>query len=279
MHLGDFDIAILTEGTRKLDGGAIFGVIPKPLWEKRMPPDAQNRVTLGLHQLLVRGKDFVLLVDAGIGDKLTLRQREYGDITRLASWEERLAPFGITTSDVTHLVLTHLHVDHVGGATRFTDDRRECVPVFPQARHIVQLGEWNDACRPNERTRVSYVPHAVIPLQETGRLELVSGDIEILPGVLLKVTGGHTAHHQMVFLQSEEQKFAWPADLCPTSCHLGATWQSAFDIRPMESLRARQRFIDQVLNTKTTVVFNHDPVARPCVIAGDLEDPHAVEIS
>lgn len=279
MHLGELEISILTEGTQKLDGGAVFGMIPKRLWEKRMQPDGQNRVTLGLHQLLVRGKGFVLLVDAGIGDKLSPRQREYCDITRQFSWEERLAPHGIAISDVTHLVLTHLHFDHVGGATRFTDDRRECVPVFPQARHIVQFGEWNDACRPNERTRVSYIPHAVIPLQETGRLELVSGDIEILPGIHLKVTGGHTAHHQMVFIESNGQKLAWPADLCPTSCHLNAIWQSAFDTRPMESLRARQRFIDQVVNTKTIVVFNHDAVARPCVIAGDLDDPQAVVIS
>lgn len=279
MHLGEFEIMILTEGTLKLDGGAVFGVIPKPVWEKCMLPDELNRVTLGLHQLLVRGKDFVLLVDAGIGDKLSPRQRQYNGISSLRTWEERLAPHGLRTSDITHLIITHLHFDHVGGATRFTEDRSECIPVFPQARHVIQLGEWNEACKPNERTRSSYIPHAILPLQESGNLELVSGDIEILPGVHLKVTGGHTAHHQMVFLQSGGQRFAWPADLCPTHCHLNVAWQSAFDVQPLECLRARQRFLDHILNTKTLVVFNHEPIARLCIIAGDINEPQAIEVS
>ncbi|HNW34447.1 MAG TPA: MBL fold metallo-hydrolase, partial [Candidatus Ozemobacteraceae bacterium] len=180
MNIGEYEIAILSEGTFKLDGGAVFGLIPRPIWSKLMPADESNRVTLGLHQLLVRGKGFVLLIDTGMGDKRTPRQREQQSMSPLRSWDERLAAHGLTPSDVTHVILTHLHVDHAGGATRFTENGRECVPVFSNARHFIQLGEWNDACRPNERTRNSYVMHSILPLQENGRLELISGDIEIL---------------------------------------------------------------------------------------------------
>ncbi|HOY68449.1 MAG TPA: MBL fold metallo-hydrolase [Candidatus Ozemobacteraceae bacterium] len=277
MKLGDLEISILSEGALKLDGGAVFGMIPRPVWETRMPPDASNRVTLGLNQLLVRGAGFVLLVDAGLGDKLTPRQRAYHGIETLASWEERLGPHGLGVSDITHLVITHLHYDHVGGATRFTEDGKECVPVFPNARVFVQAGEWNDAVRPNERTRSSYLLHGILPLHESGRLVLISGDIEPLPGIQLKVTGGHTAHHQMVLVNGGGSRLAWPADLCPTSCHLNATWQSAFDLFPLDSLRARQKFLDQTLNTKTLVIFNHDPVARLCRIVGDIDEPQAVD--
>jgi len=279
MNIGEYTTEILSEGTFKLDGGAVFGLIPRPVWEKLLPPDESNHVTLGLHQLLVRGKDFVLLIDAGMGDKRTLRQREHQAMAPFRSWDERLAAQGLTPSDVTHIIFTHLHIDHVGGATRFTENRKECVPVFPNARHFIQLGEWNDACRPNERTRDSYMMHSILPLQECGRLELVSGDIEILPGIHLKVTGGHTSHHQMVFIVSDGNRLAWPADLCPTSFHLNATWQSAFDMHPVESLRARQRFLDHILNTRTSVVFNHEPVARICRVVGDIDEPQAVEVS
>lgn len=277
MKLGELEVWILSEGALKLDGGAVFGVIPRPVWEHRMPPDTSNRVTLGLNQLLVRGPGFVLLVDAGLGDKLTPRQREYHGIETLATWEDRLAPHGISVSDITHLVITHLHYDHVGGATRFTGDGKECVPVFPNARVFVQAGEWNDAVRPNERTRTSYLLHGILPLQENRHLELITGDIELLPGVQLKVTGGHTAHHQMLQLSGGGSRLAWPADLFPTSCHINATWQSAFDLFPLESLRARQKFLDQILNTKTVVIFNHDPMPRLCRVVGDIDEPQVVD--
>lgn len=276
MQIGAFDVAILTEGSMRIDGGAVFGPVPRALWEKKLPPDEKNRVQIGLNQLLVRGPEFNLLIDTGVGTKVSPKYKNIYGIETKNSWDERLKPFGLTPGDITHIIFTHLHFDHSGGATCFSDDANEVFPTFPNAKHFVQEGEWRDACSPNERTRRQYLFENFLPLQNEGKLQLISGDHEIVEGVRVHVTGGHTRYHQMVVIGSGVSRLFVPGDLCPTAQHLGVAWQMAFDLFPLDCLQARKGFLAKVLNTSHLVYFNHDPEARFVKIQGDSEHPEAI---
>ncbi|MFZ2956477.1 MAG: MBL fold metallo-hydrolase [Candidatus Ozemobacteraceae bacterium] len=275
MKVGPFEVSVLVEGSMRIDGGSVFGSIPRIFWEKLMPPDAQNRVKLGLRQVLVKAPGINILIDAGVGNKLPDRVMKMYGIELTSTWEERLAPHGLTPDDITHVIFTHLHFDHSGGATHASPDGTEIFPTFPKARHFIQEGEWHDACSPNERTRRSYLFENFLPLQNEGQLQLLSADHEIVEGVRTMVTGGHTRLHQMIVIGDNNNRLFVPGDICPTSCHLSVAWQTSFDLYPLEALQARKTFLSKALNTRQPVFFSHDPAGDFRVLTGSIEKPES----
>jgi len=255
--VGDLELISLCDGSFRLDGGAIFGVVPKSLWSGRFPCDEQNRVELAVRQLVVRGVR-TLLVDAGFGDKTDETFRSNFAVDRRRNLDHALADAGLAPEDIDIVLATHLHWDHAGGFTvRGPDGRLR--PRFPRARYVVRRGEWEEATHPNARTRSNYFADDFVPLVAAGVLEMVDDDQTIMPGVKVRRTGGHTGHHQMVLIESNGQQAAFPADLMPTSAHLSLSWVAAVDLFPMETIASKQTFVDEAAARRTLVFFDHDP--------------------
>jgi methylmalonyl-CoA epimerase len=265
-QLGRLELVSLYDGTFRLDGGAMFGVVPRVLWEKKAPPDARHRITLGMRPLLVRG-DRTLLIDAGLGDKDDDKFRDIYGVERSRHLHHALAEAGVSTSDVDIVLATHLHFDHAGGFTT-RDAAGRLRPRFPNARYLVRRGEWDDATHPHSRNRASYLPDNFVPLAEAGALDLIEADQEVMPGVRVQRTGGHTAHHQMVWIESDGARAAYMADMMPTTAHLPDAWVMGYDLFPMDTLAAKQAFVSDVLARETLLYFEHDPA----VAAGHLLD-------
>jgi glyoxylase-like metal-dependent hydrolase (beta-lactamase superfamily II) len=218
VRIGEFECVPLTDGAFRLDGGAMFGVVPKVLWERRAPADERNRIALGLRPLLVRTGRHTILIDAGAGDKYGPKELEIYQFDARDQLETSLASAGARPDDVDLVVATHLHWDHVGGLTTRRDGRVQ--PRFPRARHIVRRGEWDLATHPNERTHASYVADDFVPLMEAGLIDFIDEDADVVPGVRVERTGGHTAHHQVVRIESGGRVAIFAADLIPTSAHV-----------------------------------------------------------
>ena len=255
--VGELEVVSLCDGSFRLDGGAIFGVVPKALWSGRFGVDEQNRVELAVRQLVVRGVR-TMLIDAGFGDKADETFRRNIGLDRRWNLDQALAAAGLAPEDIDIVLATHLHWDHAGGFTvRGADGRLR--PRFPRARYVVRRGEWDDATHPNARTRGNYVQDDFVPLMSAGVLEMVDEDQTIMPGVKVRRTGGHTGHHQMVVIESNGQRAAFPADMMPTSAHLSPGWIAAVDLFPMETLAAKQAFVDEGVAHRTLVFFDHDP--------------------
>jgi len=218
MRLGSFELLSLSDGFFRLDGGAMFGVVPKPLWEKRAPADDRNRIQLGLRPLLVRSGSTNVLIDAGIGDKMRPKDVEIYAIDRARNLDHSLAEAGLTASDIDVGIASHLHFDHAGGFT--VRDGDVLRPRFPCARYLVRRAEWDDATHPHERNRASYLAENFVPLEEAGVLEFIEGDGEVLPGISVERTGGHTMHHQLIKIQSGGRTAVFVADMMPTTAHV-----------------------------------------------------------
>ena len=255
--LGDLELVSLCDGSFRLDGGAMFGVVPKALWGERYPADERNRVEIAVRQLLVRGRR-TMLIDAGFGDKTDEAFRQQFALDRRRNLDHALADAGVAPDDIDIVLATHLHWDHAGGFTVRDPDGR-LRPRFPRARYVVRRGEWEDATHPNARTRGNYLPDDFLPLMSAGVLELVDDDQTIMPGVKVKRTGGHTMHHQMVLIESNGQRAAFPADLMPTAAHLSLAWIAAVDQFPLETLASKQAFVEEAAARKTLVFFDHEP--------------------
>ncbi len=257
MRLGDLDLVPLTDGTFRLDGGAMFGIVPKPVWERRMKADERNRISLALRPLLIRGARTVL-VDAGIGDKLDARQADLYGLDRRRRLDDALEAAGLTVEDIDLVVATHLHFDHAGGFT-VRDERGRLRPHFPRARYLIRRGEWDEATRPNERTRGSYHPEDFVPLLDAGVVEWIDEDTTIIPGVRVRRTGGHTAHHQIVVIESGGRAAFFPADLIPTTAHVAGAWIMAYDLFPLDTLAAKRALLDEAAAREALILFEHDP--------------------
>ena len=257
MILGELELISLTDGTFRLDGGAMFGVVPKPLWERRAPADARNRISLGMRPLLVRG-DRTMLIDAGIGSKMDAKSVEIYDIDRSHNLIDSLAAVGVSPRDIDIVLATHLHFDHAGGFTT-RDENGRLVPTFPRARYVVRTGEWDDAAHPHERNKASYIEENFKPLADFGVLDLVAGNDTIMPGVRVVRTGGHTMHHQIVVIESAGETAIFAADLMPTTAHVDAPWIMGYDLYPMDTLRFKRTFIREAISHEYLIFFEHDP--------------------
>ena len=255
--LGKLELVSLSDGFFHLDGGAMFGVVPRTLWEKRLPPDDRNRITLGMRPLLVRGEQ-TLLIDAGCGDKMDTKNAEIYGLEREYHLDHALAEAGVTAKDIDVVVASHLHFDHVGGFTARAEDGR-IVPRFPNARYIAHRGEWHDATHPHDRNRASYLQENFAPLQTAGVLELVDDDAEIVPGVRFRRSGGHTQHHQVVMIASQGETAVFTADMFPTSAHVSDAWLMGYDLYPMDTLAFKRDFAREAIEREYLIFFEHDP--------------------
>ncbi|MDH3272366.1 MAG: MBL fold metallo-hydrolase [Gemmatimonadota bacterium] len=259
--VGSVRIHGIEAGVQQLDGGAMFGVVPKPLWERRIPADPRNRIPLALRCLLIEAPNALVLVDTGVGNKY---DDKFGDIYGIANagdptrLEDGIRHAGFDPSDVDIVLNTHLHFDHAGGNT-LLEESGEVHPAFPSARHVVQTGELDFAHSRNERIRASYVVENFDPISEAGLWELVEGPAQITEGVRVVPTPGHTPHHQSVIIESDGATACYLADVCPTSAHIPLPWIMGYDLEPLVTLESKRSLWASALEDDWLLVFEHDP--------------------
>lgn len=261
MKLGAFDIYPVTDGRFRLDGGAMFGVVPKVLWEKCCPADELNRVPLSLTCLLIRARGTNILVDTGVGSKEDGKFQRMFAIDRTPPLLDSLKSLGLGRDDIHMVINTHLHFDHAGGNTMRQDDGT-LGPTFPQARYCVQQGEWDDAARANERTKASYRQDNLTPIAQGRQWDFLHGDTEVLPGITAVVTGGHTRCHQGVKIESEGQTAFFLGDLIPTASHLPLPYIMGYDLFPLHTLETKRWVLDRACEERWLLFFEHDPSIR-----------------
>lgn len=254
---GDLEIRSLCGGRFRLDGGAMFGLIPKPLWEVVAPPDPQNRIDLACNCLLIRADREITLVDAGLGDHFTDKERQIYAIASGVDLKSSLADVGIRPEEVTRVIFTHLHFDHFCGA--LTADGDALKPSFPQAIHCVQEGEWRDALEGRSLMKVSYRVDELRLLQQQVELRFLRGDTRLTPYLATEVTGGHTEHHQSVAICAAGRTLIYPADILPTRHHLRPYWGTAYDMFPFQTLIRKRQLVAQACDEGWIVAWNHDP--------------------
>ncbi|HKY23073.1 MAG TPA: methylmalonyl-CoA epimerase [Vicinamibacterales bacterium] len=254
---GDIEIVTLSDGFFGLDGGAMFGVIPKTFWEKKSPPDERNRIRMAMRCLLVRGAR-TMLIDAGAGDKMSARQAEIYRFEREYNLSHSLQAAAVSPSAIDIVLATHLHFDHAGGFTERGEDG-SARPRFSRAQYVVRRGEWDDAMSPNERTRGSYFLENYKPLADHHVLQLVDNDATIMPGVSVRRTGGHTMHHQIVTIESAGKTAVFAADLLPTAAHLPEVWVMGYDLFPLDTLNFKRAFLREAVEREYLILFEHDP--------------------
>lgn len=249
-----------------LDGGAMFGVVPKPLWSRKIDADERNRIPLATRCLLVEAGGRLMLVDSGVGTK---EDEKFEDIYGVESappsgsdadsrLEASLAEVGATRADVDLVLSTHLHFDHAGGNT-VLDGEGEPRPAFPNATYLIRRGEWEFAHRDNERIQASYLEHNFDPLRRAGSVELLEGDEEVLPGVRTVRTPGHTPHHQSVIFEAGDETLCYLADLVPTTAHVRLPWIMGYDVEPLVTLESKRKLLTRAGEEGWTLIFEHDP--------------------
>ena len=251
--LGDFELSIFSDGLYLLDGGAFFGVVPKVMWSKKVSSDERNFVTAGLNSLLIRTGKQNILVETGIGNKLSERMiKIYGQPAKLL---DNLSAGGVTPDDVDIVINTHLHFDHCGWNTVRRGD--QVAATFPKAKYYVQEGEVLHGREQHIRDAMSYISENYDPLVKSGQMELLRGDREIVPGVSVRVFPGHTFHMQAVIVTSRGKTACYISDLIPTAAHIDPSWVMAFDLSPIDTIDSRERYYSEALPGKWLTVFTH----------------------
>ena len=259
MIFGDFKLTPLLDRHFRLDGGAMFGVVPKTLWQKRAPADERNTISMAMRPLLVRPRRGpLLIIDAGAGNKMDAKLQEIYGFDREEQLDASLAAAGVSASDIDLVLASHLHFDHAGGFTARAADGA-IVPRFPNARYVINSGEWEDATHPHERNRASYFAENYVPLLDAGRIQFMDGDGEVMPGVRVRRTGGHTSWHQVIYIESEGKTAVFTADLMPTTAHVDVPWIMAYDLYPMETLEFKRDFVREAIDGQYLIFFEHDP--------------------
>ncbi len=259
-QLGDFQLTVLSDGTYYLDGGAMFGVVPKQLWEKRAPADDQNRILLGTNTVVVETGQHTVVIETGIGNKLPEKARAIFDAKQ--QLPASFAAAGIRPEDVDIVINSHLHFDHCGWNTKRMEDGR-IVPTFPNARYFAHRGEVEHGHLQLERDAVSYISDNYDPLVDSGQMTLVdvrpqTGPAEIVPGVSVEVFPGHTAQTMAIHVDSGGRRACYISDLIPTSAHLDVTWVMGYDLDPLECIAQRKRFYARAIPEEWLVLFTHD---------------------
>ncbi len=259
MRIGDLEIHLISDGVIHADAGGPFGLVPRMLYERFFPVGSDNSVQMRLTCLLVRTHDQTILIDTGIGDKLSEKDQQFWNLQRLGGGlVDNLAKVGVTPQDVDIVVNTHLHGDHCGGNTRWIGDRAEA--VFPNARYYVQRMEWASACNPDIRTERTYAPENFAPLMEQGRLHLKHGDTSLSDQISCVVTPGHTRGHQSVMLRSGDWRGLFMGDMASYAVHMmRAAWLTAYDEQPLENLATKLRWQKWAVEKDAWLFVEHDP--------------------
>jgi glyoxylase-like metal-dependent hydrolase (beta-lactamase superfamily II) len=257
--LGEFDVYGLRDGYFYLDGGAMFGVVPKTLWEKKCPADAQNRIRLALNSILIKTGEALVLVETGIGTKLGPRLTATYCVEMEPGLAGSLANIGFRPEDIDFVINTHLHFDHCGGNTVW-NEKGEVVPTFPRARYIIQKAEWEWALHPHPREKTSYLADNFLPLAGAGQLGLIEGDSVVTPGVEVVLSPGHTGGHQSVKVQSQGKTVFYLGDLVPTSAHISLPYIMSYDLNPLQTLDTKRKLFDRAIAEDWILAFVHDPV-------------------
>lgn len=263
MKLGDFEIYTLLENIFHLDGGTMFGVVPKVLWSKLVSADENNLIEMHLNLLLVRTGDGNVLIDTGLGDSLDPKMRKIYGQRASSNLEGELAKHGLKPEDISDVVFTHLHADHCTGAIKLEADGTK-VLRYPEAKHYVQKREWEDATHPNERTAATYLTENLLVLERSGVLETVDGDVEIKEGIRVWKTGGHTPGHQAVMVESGGEVLICPADIIPMSAQLKAAYISGVDIFPLETMERKKEIVQRCVDDGWLLAFDHDVKVKIC---------------
>lgn len=255
MNLGSTTINIVSDGTMLMDGGCIFGQIPKAQWEMQVKPDRRNRIRLGINTLLVQTPKLNILIDTGAGSK---RQEKLKDAYGLNGnkLHRGLKNLGLTARDIDVVILSHLHFDHCGGCTKL-DRSGNAVPTFPKARFLIQRDCWEEANNPNDRYKNHFFEDDFLPLEEKGLVEFLDGDCEIIPGVKVKVANGPSQGHQIVLIERGSEKLAYVSDLIPTPYHLPLAYIPAMDEHPNETLVQKKEILNMVTDGGWLVIFGH----------------------
>jgi glyoxylase-like metal-dependent hydrolase (beta-lactamase superfamily II) len=265
-QLGRFNIHALQAGGQKLDGGAMFGVVPKPLWQKRIAADDRNRIPLGMRCLLIEHDIGLVLIDTGAGNK---ENEKFHDIYGLensgasdggvarTNLEDAIVAAGHRVSDVKLVINTHLHFDHAGGDT-YIDSAGAVRASFPNARYVVQKGEHHWAVHTNERTAASYFERNWEPIRESGKFDLIDGEREIVPGISVIMTPGHVPFHQSVLIDGGGEVACFLGDVCPTAAHLPLPWIMGYDVEPLVTLESKRGLLRRAESEKWLLIFEHD---------------------
>lgn len=269
MQIGNYQVHTLNTGFFALDGGAMFGVVPKKLWSREHPADEDNRIRMALRTLLLKSDDRVVLVDTGIGNKFPEKyQKIYGIDQGSHPLFDALAQHGVAPADVTDVVLTHLHFDHAGGATHYDSDQN-LVPSFPGARHWIQSRNLEWAYHPTEKDKASYLLENVEPIKAAGLFEVRSSAGELFPGVSAWVSDGHTIGQQLVKVSDGKNTLVFCADIIPMASHLKLPYIMGYDLQPLVTLEEKRRILTQAASEDWILVFEHDPEIAACRIYQD----------
>ncbi|SRR5690606_29420803 len=275
--IGPYSLHTIETGRFGLDGGAMFGIVPKPLWERRIQADERNRIPLAMRCLLLEGDGRVILIDNGLGHKYDEKFRDIYAIDHESSNLVRsLEEAGFSADDVTDVILTHLHFDHCGGTTKRVGG--EIVLTFSNARHYVQRRHWEWARNPNAREAASFFAENLDPLDASGLLQLVDGEVSLFPGVDVLAMNGHTEAQQIVRVRDEQRTLVFVADLLPTTAHLRDAWIMAYDVRPLVTLEEKHRFLNEAVDGGWHFFFEHDPEAVVATPRRTERGVQAVEI-
>ncbi len=263
MRIGNYELYAIETGTFALDGGAMFGVVPKTLWEKAIAPDEKNRIPMAARALLLVGDGRKILIDVGNGSKMN---EKLATIYKIDSSKNdlisSLKKLNIAPSDITDVILTHLHFDHCGGST-YRDDK-DVKPTFPNAKYYVQREHWEWAQKPTERDRASFFPEDFMPLHERGQLHFTEGEGEILPGISCRICNGHTTALQAPLVSDGKNSVLYVADLMPTIAHASLPWIMGYDLRPLVTLEEKRRILNEAVDGNWTLFFEHDAANQTC---------------
>jgi glyoxylase-like metal-dependent hydrolase (beta-lactamase superfamily II) len=255
LTLGDFELRVFSDGTYLLDGGAFFGVVPKVMWSKKVAADERNYCTAGLNSLLIRTGKQTILVETGMGNKLSERMvKFYGQPAKLL---ENLAAGGVAPEDIDIVINSHLHFDHCGWNT--VRKNGKIVPTFPRAKYYAPEGEWQYSRKPSDRDSISFISENYDPLVESGQMTLLKGGEEIVPGISVQTHRGHTADMQAIIVQSGGKTACYISDLIPTTAHIDLTWGMSFDLYPLDTIASKKEYYARAIPERWLTVFTHDP--------------------